>query len=404
MKLFVLADDMTGAMDTAVKFVEAGFATHVAVDAGDVLQANGAQVIVLNADSRHLPAEQAYRAVYDATRKAVEAGAEYFYKKVDSSLRGNIGAELSAMLDATGEQRLVFLPAFPRMGRTTRNGFHWVNGRLVQDSEYGADPFESVTDSFIPNIIAQQSPIPVTIHPDGQSRLEDGINVFDSSSEDDIRGIVRDLFSGNRMKVMAGSAGLAEALPEHLKTAADKPPCEPGGKRLLVLCGSVNPVARRQIDYARGQGFAYCEYQGASDPGGLGETQYQGIRAEWDKGRHLIIASQPVPSLDRDILARDRAQVSKNLSALFARLLEDGVDAVFLVTGGDTLYAALQNLGIKAIEPRCELLPGAVYAHAGYQGRVIELITKAGGFGDERFYVQLQQKILDRKGETVCTP
>lgn len=404
MKLFVLADDMTGAMDTAVKFVEAGFTTHVAVDAGDFLQANGAQVIVLNADSRHLPADQAYRVVYDATRMAVKAGAEYFYKKVDSSLRGNIGAELSAMLDATGEQRLIFLPAFPRMGRTTKNGFHWVNGRLVQESEFGADPFEAVTDSFIPNIIAQQSQIPVTIHSDGKSRLEDGINVFDSSSENDIRGIVRELFTVNSMKVMAGSAGLAEALPEHLKTAENKPPCEPGSKRLLVLCGSINPVARRQIEYARGQGFAYCEYQGTSDPGGMSEDQYQCIRAEWDRGRHLIIASQPVSALDRDILARDRVQVSQNLSALFARLLEDGVDAVFLVTGGDTLYAALQNLGIKAIEPRCELLPGVVYARAVYRGRVMELLTKAGGFGNDRFYVQLQQKIKDRKGETVCIP
>lgn len=404
MKLFVLADDMTGAMDTAVKFVEAGLKTYVAIHSDDVLSGQGAQVTVLNVDSRHLSAQEAYQVVFEATRKAMESGAEYFYKKVDSSLRGNIGAELSAMLDATKERKLVFLPAFPRMGRTTRNGYHWINGSLVEHSEFGTDPFESVTDSYIPNIIAQQSEVQVTIHSPGPADLQDGINVFDSSSEEDIRSSVRELFHSNQLRVMAGSAGLAEALPEYLKTTAQKPSCNPNSKRMLVLCGSVNPVARRQIGYAIGQGFSYYLYQDALLADGLSESHYRDIRAEWDKGDPLIVASPPTPVTDRERLARDREQVSRSFSTLFARFLDDGTEAVFLVTGGDTLYAALRNLGIQAIEPKCELLPGAVYSHAQHKGKTVELITKAGGFGEDNFYVAMQQIIQQQEVETACIP
>ena len=81
-----------------------------------------------------------------------------------AALRGNVGAELTAVLDAAGADRLAFLPALPKMGRITRNGIHYIDSVPVADSVFGQDPFEPVTASSLEEIIAAQSEVPVALH------------------------------------------------------------------------------------------------------------------------------------------------------------------------------------------------------------------------------------------------
>ena len=100
--LFVIADDFTGALDTGVQFASYGAATKVVVGTGlQALEADAqTQVLVVDAETRHLPAAQAYDTVYRLVRWAKEKKIGCIYKKTDSALRGNIGAELSAALAA----------------------------------------------------------------------------------------------------------------------------------------------------------------------------------------------------------------------------------------------------------------------------------------------------------------
>ena len=102
--LFVIADDFTGALDTGVQFASYGAATKVVVGTGlQALEADAqTQVLVVDAETRHLPAAQAYDTVYRLVRWAKEKKIGCIYKKTDSALRGNIGAELSAALAADG--------------------------------------------------------------------------------------------------------------------------------------------------------------------------------------------------------------------------------------------------------------------------------------------------------------
>ncbi|MFQ8831716.1 MAG: four-carbon acid sugar kinase family protein [Ruthenibacterium lactatiformans] len=122
--LFVIADDFTGALDTGVQFASYGAATKVVVGTGlQALEADAqTQVLVVDAETRHLPAAQAYDTVYRLVRWAKEKKIGCIYKKTDSALRGNIGAELSAALAADGGERLHFVPAFPNLDRVTRGG------------------------------------------------------------------------------------------------------------------------------------------------------------------------------------------------------------------------------------------------------------------------------------------
>ena len=127
-RLLLIADDLTGSLDAAVQFERAGVSTFVTMR--DATETPGADVSVLAVDieSRHLPPGEAARRVERCVEAAVRAGIRRFYKKTDSTLRGNIGAELAAMLRATGVQELYFVSALPDAGRITRGGVQYVDG------------------------------------------------------------------------------------------------------------------------------------------------------------------------------------------------------------------------------------------------------------------------------------
>ena len=112
-QLLIISDDFTGALDTGVQFTAAGVATRV-ITGQDVSMdelAGSCTVLVVDAETRHLSAAEAYNTVFRIISKAKKLGIAHIYQETDSALRGNIGAELAAALDASGENALPFLPA-----------------------------------------------------------------------------------------------------------------------------------------------------------------------------------------------------------------------------------------------------------------------------------------------------
>lgn len=150
-KLFIIADDFTGALDTGVQFAAQGACTRVITDPSADLRhvAPEVDVLVMDAETRHLPAETAYDIVYRAVKQASDMGVPYIYKKTDSALRGNVGAELAAVLSASGKKQLPFLPAFPQMNRCTKGGVHYIGEEPVAKSVFGQDPFEPDRKSVV---------------------------------------------------------------------------------------------------------------------------------------------------------------------------------------------------------------------------------------------------------------
>ena len=142
LRLLIIADDFTGALDTGVQFAACGVSTRVVVGETAELAGCESTVLVVDTETRHLSAAAAGAAIETLTRRAVNAGVPCIYKKTDSALRGNIGAELSALLRASGASQLPFLPAFPQIGRTTEGGIHYISGVPVNKSPFGIDPFE----------------------------------------------------------------------------------------------------------------------------------------------------------------------------------------------------------------------------------------------------------------------
>ena len=156
LRLLMIADDFTGALDTGVQLAAHGIPTQVVVGQAD-LSACSSTVLVVDTETRHLSAAKAAEAVARLTRSAVENGVGCIYKKTDSALRGNIGAELAALLKASGARNLPFLPAFPQIGRTTKKGVHYIDGVPVNESPFGIDPFEPVRCAEVTKLIHLQT-------------------------------------------------------------------------------------------------------------------------------------------------------------------------------------------------------------------------------------------------------
>lgn len=411
--LLIIADDFTGALDTGVQFAVHGIHTRVVVDPDVDFAAQEARVLVVDTETRHLTAAEAYEVVLGLTRRAQCAGVSYIYKKTDSALRGNIGAELAAVLNAGGCRQLPFLPAFPQTGRITRGGVHYVDGVPVTESPFGIDPFEPVTHAVVTELIAEQCDLPARSFPalEEAERVpqEEGILVFDATDAGDLYRTGRQLLEQGALHIMAGCAGFAAALPQLLGIAAETPIPLPGlDPRMLVVCGSVNPITLTQLDQAESAGFTRLRLtlRQKLEPGywqsGEGRADLIRIREMLAANPHCIIetndcgGNQPTADyadrlgIDRETL---RVRIAGSLGQLVGEIFTSPALGTLLLTGGDTLLQCMDCVGVRELEPLCELEKGVVLASFTYNGFTRHVITKSGGFGQENLLTDLAERI-----------
>lgn len=414
-RLLIIADDFTGALDTGVQFAACGAATRVTTDRTAELScyADCCEVLVVDAETRHMPAEQAYGIVAGIVAKAVKLGISHIFKKTDSALRGNIGAELIALLEASGESQLPFLPAFPQMNRRTVKGVHYIGDVPVAQSVFGKDPFEPVIHSDISRIISLQSSVPVTsrdvLTEENASCSEPGIIVYDGSSLEDLITTAQQLYAEDKLHIMAGCAGFASVLPKLLKLGNGEPVAMPQlDSNLLVICGSVNPITVAQCDRAEQADFLRIRLipEQKLEPehwiSREGEMEFQALRALLNQYRYRILDTNDFGSnkATADYAAAHgmttedvRKAVSRSIGYLVSRLFPDPNLGTLLITGGDTLLQCMDYMDIREIEPLREMAPGVVLSRFHYQGYTRYVISKSGGFGKEDLLITLSQMI-----------
>jgi uncharacterized protein YgbK (DUF1537 family) len=149
MQRLVIADDLTGASDAGLQFAKRGLRTVVWLDRQPALLAIDADVIVVDTDSRAATPEDASWRLKTLLARVRPLTPSRVFKKIDSTLRGHIGAELRALLDALPDALAIVCPAFPKQGRTCRDGVVFVHGIRVDETSFARDPVSPVSDARV---------------------------------------------------------------------------------------------------------------------------------------------------------------------------------------------------------------------------------------------------------------
>jgi uncharacterized protein YgbK (DUF1537 family) len=389
-RIGIIADDLTGASDTAVQFVRAGWDTELQLRP----YTTRANVIAVTTDSRNQNAPDAATAVANTVMRLREAGITHIYKKIDSTLRGHISAEVQAVIDNWSPGAIAIVcPAFPAAGRTVVGGELRVNGVPVAQTAASSDPVSPVTESHIPTMLGA----PHVEREPGESaqNLAERIAragrvvVVDATTDDDLRRLADAVALIGPDAIPVGSAGLAR----HLASAWRTEPAVPA----LVIVTSLQDVARRQAAAVEGTGtFRYEPAPDVLIDDRAWMRSSSKILDELDESHATLLLTAPTDR-SHDLPA---TLIPSRFAELAARIITQrsrGSIAGIVVTGGDGARALVDALGATGIALRDEVAVGVpIGTLVGGRAEGLPIVTKAGGFGTEDVLVQAVQAVQAR--------
>lgn len=424
-QIIIIADDLTGAADTGVQFCpfydDTVLTSYLQLLGTETLGPGSATALYTN--SRALDIMSAHTRLRSVARRLIKLEPLWIYKKIDSCLRGNPGAETEALMDELAYDVSFIAPAFPEMGRTTVDGTHLVHGIPLAQTEISRDPVTPVTESDLAKIIGSQSRypvghIPLNLLEGEETLLQDEIErqirggskhiVFDATNRDHLDRISRLVFSSSHRILPVGSAGLAAGIGGLLppgpivknnfhRSAED-------GNHLLV-CGTNSEVTRRQIKTL----MAVHSYEEiALDPAILIEehreddfiNRVSSLQSKLS-AKHSIVtigASRQLPAATQQLISQETAQsMIQELGRFLSTVMTGTRPGLLLLTGGDTADAVLTSAGAEGIRILGEILTGVV------QGTLIggpldglPVVTKAGAFGADDTLVILHEMLIEK--------
>lgn len=397
-RIAVIADDLTGAADSGVQLLRSGYRTAVFFQ-GEPVDGAELDAVVVDTDSRSLPPDSARKRVFEAV-SAIGA-TDLVFKKVDSTLRGNLREEIEAAMEATGRQRAVVASAFPGSGRTTVKGTQLAHGEPVHRTDIATDPRTPIQEGHIPTLLAGLRPLEHL----GSYELQDGSRV--GQALNDCRCLIADATEDGHLRALVeaipdpsevlwvGSAGLTLALGSVYP--GDRPPgSEPGplARNALIAVGSLNPVSREQLRVLLRGGLRGVELAASpDDPGAAGvEDAISGLRMALKQGESAALYS---PS---DSGRTKPEAVAQAMAEVVCRIGPDSFEALAL-TGGDTAAAVARGLGASGIELLGEVEAGVPVGRL-IGPRPYPVVTKAGGFGG-RDTLKDALKVLVRDSEEI---
>lgn len=415
-RVAVLADDLTGAGDTVVQFVEQGWAGFLQRGV-EPPRMTAAAAVARALNTRALPAGKAAAVTAEAVRGQREGGATRIYLKIDSTMRGSVAAQLQGGLGAWREAHpdafVVLCPAYPAMGRTMRDGRLWVHGTALEDSPAGTDPVTPVRSSRFAELVPGCGIVPAqadvaALTPELQrAAAEHDVVVVEAAQTAHLEALAGAVAALGARALPAGSAGLALPLarawhPGHgAPRAAFRPQAREG--IVLVVVTSANEVSRRQVEAAQAAYGARLVRAMAA----LADLADPAAARRWAETVAIPAAAQVVvlgaPS-ERTVAAgrvEGGRLVAAGMGAAAAALLARCAVGTLVLVGGDGAEATLDTLDVAMLAVQGMLLEGVPCscvsggAHDGLQ-----VVTKAGGFGTDATLTILLDAVLAAKETT----
>ena len=410
-KYIVIADDLTGSNATCSLFKKIG------LRAASILKLQGSinydiDVISYSTASRGLDKEEAYNKVSEAIKILKNKNVLVFNKRIDSTLRGNIGTEINAMLDNLEDDRIaVVVPAYPDSGRIVVNKTMLVNGVLLENSDAGKDPKTPIKTSCVESLVQKDIKYSSTyftlsdiaqpiekIAKKIQKAIENSrVLIFDAVNNEDIIKISKAIIHSdiNIVTVDPGPFTLYYSKELQKKNHLEK--------KILMVIGSVTPTTKKQIEYILQEEDIFLVKMKVEDffekETCLKEIERvisfikKGI-ASYDL---FLVTTSPIgdeKKADLQKLAENLDTTVEEISKIIANTLTETVVKILKETekfegvyssGGDITIALLEKLKAIGVEIREEVIPLAAYGRIiGGDFPNLKLVSKGGMVGDEK--------------------
>jgi uncharacterized protein YgbK (DUF1537 family) len=451
----IIADDITGACDTALQFFSTHAHSHVLMSVQRLAQREAAseqtqdddQVWSINTNTRHLEAPEAKSKVKQAVALCRDRlGLESFYKKMDSTLRGNIAQECLGMLEAMQAECAVIAPAYPQAGRRTVGGYQLVRGIPVEKTFVARDPLCPVRQSHLPTLLEQQSrpglvgyiPLSVVLHGAGpilvklHELMKEGkkLVVVDAASTEDLEQIALSVEKAHKsasksIRVLpCGSAGLALALadlwaiePEEGLTPKSKhrlTPVKPSP--ILIVSGSNTDTTRQQVfrlieNYpSHGQNSNLHIFDLPPDQVlGLSPVQstvQQIIEALGERNTVVLSTAIDEQAYAHTVSLAQEHKITEHEASLKAQAVLGYIAAEvtrsrpvkLVLAGGETTAQVCETLGVTELELLAEADESIPLMRDSLDRWIV---TKSGGFGSPMALVNVVKFIKQHESSSV---
>ncbi|MCS7223862.1 MAG: hypothetical protein NZ959_04820 [Armatimonadetes bacterium] len=385
LRWLIVADDVTGAADTAVLFALAGHKTIVSLSA-DWERAD-AEVLAMDAAGRSLRADDARRVMvhFFSTLRS-----DHKFLKIDSTLRGPIGAMVDGALSATGSRWGIVCPAVPSQGRIVRDGQLFVHGQPLAVSPFallGSPPIRSsaVADRLLSTGLSgwQLRHLAITSARSVaqiRSFLLDAAQVgclvlADAEDQETLNRIAETALTIDPKPLWIGASGLAQAIARPPFVTGLIGPLPPLC-RVLIVSGSTHPVTEEQLHCLKEAGIPIIE------PASLG-----GDKEEWTSLPALAVRTAASgPSL------KDSEESLRDLVLKWTVGGRSGI----VVIGGDTARRIFTVIGVKKWRLIGALAPGVPVGIADRGLETLVVATKAGGFGESKTLINVVALLLGK--------
>jgi uncharacterized protein YgbK (DUF1537 family) len=428
-RMGVVADDVTGANDIGIMFAKSGCLVHVYSygGPGDFAGAPGSEdrpdVVILDTNSRLDPPEEARRKVAAATRELYDLGCRQFFNKTCSVFRGNIGAEFDAMLDALGREFAVVVLGFPKNGRTTVDGIHYVRGVPLAESEFRNDPVHPMIRSDLAGILQSQTARTVgcigrEVVAAGPAALRGRIGALQGT----LNYVILDVVDQEALQtiaaavhdepVLCGSSALAEELPAHWGLTGVRAPgpqlVERGKRGVLVVAGSLMPQTARQTAALQEAGAVALVLDTSRLFDGAGEQEVERVTQvaaqKLKRGHDVLLQAPNLPGQVEATRAAGRARgfsdraIAREVSAALAEAAGRAVEVAgvsrLAVAGGETSAAVCARLNVRGMRVWEEIQPG-LPSCVSLTDPPLLLVLKSGSFGSPEFLIEAVSYLRD---------
>lgn len=414
LKTLFVCDDSTGANASAILLNKLRFKTLSAINQNDLPNYSGYDSLAVSTDSRAVDKEVAKTRVLDVLKSFKNEEIIVLNKRIDSTLRGNLGAELNAFAEMFPKRKIAVVPAFPKSGRVCIDGQVYVNGVLLEKTDVAKDPKMPISTSDAKTLIMKQfNGTLFNIFKSDYSDYNvfkqmvkrayeryDGV-VFDAETNEDIDLISRILVDLD-LDIITVDPGAFTFYYTRAKTkkmiTKDK---------YLYIVGSVTDTTYKQIHYVMDKDIFHLIPLDPLDL--LEERNLDSLTSRvidicyQAQHNHLVLSSFDIYNrviLDLFKIAKEKKievdEVSKRINQSLIKIAEAVIDefkikGVFS-SGGDTTLSFLLDNDAKGIELVDEVMPLCVYGKV-VEGKYNELpiITKGGMIGNEDAYLIISE-------------